>query len=448
MIFTPSMTGIASPSPLPFAFSPKRAPHSHGGVRVEAQLDAGQWHELWQQTSTSSQRALYLHIPFCRKRCSFCNFFENGAKPQRIADYVEALSAELRRAGQNPLVQSRPFQAVYIGGGTPSDMTASQIALLLRSLTDFPLSDDAEITLEGRLNGFGDDKWQAALNGGVNRFSFGVQSFDTQVRLAAGRLDSREKVIERLQQLSRRNDAPVIADLIFGLPWQDERVWQQDIADVIESGIHGVDLYQLITLSGSRIQRQQQSEAEAPRADSATRARMYAYGAKTLEAGAWQALSCNHWRRDVRERSRYNHMAKAGAEIIPFGAGAGGNIFGYGIMYGRELSAWQQALKLGIRPPAHITAPVPKGFAGTIKGALDSGSLAFSLLPDSLVGHLMPLFLRWQSHGLAELSQTALKLSLAGRFWNVSMQSGLFEYLERNPPAEYPSVTQERENCA
>lgn len=217
------------------------------------------------------------------------------------------------------------------------------------------------------------------------------------MRLAAGRLDSREKVIERLQQLSRRNDAPVIADLIFGLPWQDERVWQQDIADVIESGIHGVDLYQLITLSGSRIQRQQQSEVEAPRADSATRARMYAYGAKTLEAGAWQALSCNHWRRDARERSRYNHMAKAGAEIIPFGAGAGGNILGYGIMYGRELSAWQQALKLGIRPPAHITAPVSKGFAGTIKGALDSGSLAFSLLPDSLVSHLMPLFLRWQS---------------------------------------------------
>lgn len=137
------------------------------------------------------------------------------------------------------------------------------------------------------------------------------------MRLAAGRLDSREKVIERLQQLSRRNDAPVIADLIFGLPWQDERVWQQDIADVIESGIHGVDLYQLITLSGSRIQRQQQSEAEAPRADSATRARMYAYGAKTLEAGAWQALSCNHWRRDVRERSRYNHMAKAGARSFP-----------------------------------------------------------------------------------------------------------------------------------
>lgn len=186
MIFTPSMTGIASPSPLQFAFSPKRAPHSHGGVRVEAQLDAGQWHELWQQTSTSSQRALYLHIPFCRKRCSFCNFFENGAKPQRIADYVEALSAELRRAGQNPLVQSRPFQAVYIGGGTPSDMTASQIALLLRSLTDFPLSDDAEITLEGRLNGFGDDKWQAALNGGVNRFSFGVQSFDTRCALPRG----------------------------------------------------------------------------------------------------------------------------------------------------------------------------------------------------------------------------------------------------------------------
>ena len=81
MILTPSMTGIASPDPLKFAFSAKTSAHaSRGGMRPFP-LDEAGWQSWWQRESEAEERALYIHIPFCRKRCSFCNFFENGANP-------------------------------------------------------------------------------------------------------------------------------------------------------------------------------------------------------------------------------------------------------------------------------------------------------------------------------------------------------------------------------
>ncbi|MCR9024603.1 heme anaerobic degradation radical SAM methyltransferase ChuW/HutW, partial [Aeromonas caviae] len=146
-------------------------------------------------------------------------------------------------------------------------------------------------------------------------------------------------------------------------------------------------------------------------------------------------LSCSHWRRTDAEQSRYNQMAKWGAEILPFGAGAGGNIHGHGLMYGRDLAPWHEAQAGGVRAPGMVMRPNPDArLDGLLRGGLDTGWLALSQLPQGLVSHLMPLFEAWQRHGLARLSAERLALTLAGRFWNVNLQAGLFEYLRCNPP--------------
>ncbi len=234
-----TMTGLCTPDPLKFAFTAKTSAHASRGGTAPLMLDDAGWQAWWQQESEAKARALYIHIPFCRKRCSFCNFFENGANPARMSRYMEALCGSLRQAAETPLVQSRPFSAVYVGGGTPTDMAAGDLARLASVIRRFPLTVDAELTLEGRLNGFDDEKWQTALAGGFNRFSFGVQSFDTRVRQQAARFDDRETLLSRLAALTRHNEAVIVADLIFGLPGQDEAVWRQDIADVMASGVHG-----------------------------------------------------------------------------------------------------------------------------------------------------------------------------------------------------------------
>lgn len=428
------MTGLSTPDPLKFAFTAKTSAHaSRGGIRPLS-LDDAAWQGWWQQPSQAQERALYIHIPFCRKRCSFCNFFENGANPARMSRYMAALCDSLQRAAESRLGQSRPFSAVYVGGGTPTDMAAEDLARLATAIRRFPLSEDAELTLEGRLNGFDDEKWQTALAGGFNRFSFGVQSFNTEVRQQAARFDDRETLLDRLAELTRDDAAVIVADLIFGLPGQDDAVWRQDIADVMASGVHGVDLYQLIAMAGTNLERAQEKGRLGWSADGQQRAGMYAYGAQTLEQGGWQRLSSSHWRRGEREQSRYNQMAKRGAEILPFGAGAGGNVLGHGLMYGRDLALWHEALASGVRAPGMVMGRNPNAHIdGLLRGALDTGWLALARLPAPLREQLMPLFQAWQRHGLAALMEERLELTLAGRFWNVNLQAGLFEFLQLNP---------------
>lgn len=435
------MTGQASPDPLKFAFTAKRSAHaSRGGIRPLSLADAD-WQAWWQQESQAQERALYIHIPFCRKRCSFCNFFENGANPARMSRYMTALCDQLRWAAETPLGRSRPFSAVYVGGGTPTDMAVADLTRLAEAIRRFPLTGDAEVTLEGRLNGFDDAKWQAALAGGFNRFSFGVQSFDTEVRQEAARFDDRETLLTRLGELTRDDAAVIVADLIFGLPGQDDAIWRQDITDVMASGVQGVDLYQLIAMAGTNLARAEAKGKLGWAADGQLRAAMYSYGARTLELGGWQRLSSSHWRRGEAEQSRYNQMAKRGAEILPFGAGAGGSVHGHGLMYGRDLALWHEALAAGVRAPGMVMGRNPDArIDGLLRGALDTGWLALDRLPAPLRSHLLPLFQAWQRHGLAELGAARLELTLAGRFWNVNLQAGLFEFLRLNPLGGEPAA--------
>ena len=451
MILTSSMTGIASPDPLQHAFKVKSAPHAGRSGSRPIKVDDALWQQWWQTPTQADKRALYIHIPFCRKRCSFCNFFENGAKPERISHYMEVLCQQLTLASQTTLAQSKPFDTVYVGGGTPTDVSAAEIAELGRAIQRFPLAENAEVTLEGRLNGFDDDKFNSALDNGFNRFSFGVQSFDTAVRKAAGRFDDKDTLINRLKQLSQHPTASIVIDLIFGLPGQTMDIWQQDLQAAMDCGAHGVDLYQLIGLAGNRIDKASEkgkvlgTETSEFQADSQTRANMYAYGANALEGKQWQRLSSCHWRRDARERSVYNSLAKSGIEILPFGAGGGGSIHGHGIMNARELTEWHQAqlpsetadLKSACLPaqvPGMALSPNPSAaFDAIFKRGLDSGILSFNGIETDVVTHLQPLFQAWQQHGLATLNDTTLSLTLAGRFWNVNMQTGLFEYLAKNP---------------
>ena len=105
-------------------------------------------------------------MPFCRSRCVFCPFYANRWSDEAGAAYVRAVATEIRRLGQTPLGQA-PFDAVYFGGGTPSDLAPADLARLLETIRDhLPLAGDAEVTLEGRIVGHGPALTEAALAGG------------------------------------------------------------------------------------------------------------------------------------------------------------------------------------------------------------------------------------------------------------------------------------------
>ena len=283
-----NIVGRSTPDPLRFAFTRKKGAHA-GAAMPSPNQDEWQsllhraHHDIGSKSVFTSPRCLYIHIPFCRVRCTYCNFFQYASSEQLIEDYVTALCEEIKWKARLPWSQSAPFQAVYFGGGTPSDLNAEQISRLVRLVrTHFPLTSDCEITFEGRLNRFSLAQFESALEAGINRFSFGVQSFNSKVRRSAKRLDDKETVLAQLSRFADYQAAPIVIDLLYGLPHQTLDIWYEDLHDYLASGATGVDLYQLIELQNLPMARLiEQGKLPAP-ATTADKAGMYELGVKVM----------------------------------------------------------------------------------------------------------------------------------------------------------------------
>ncbi|KXF83206.1 heme anaerobic degradation radical SAM methyltransferase ChuW/HutW [Enterovibrio coralii] len=438
------LVGQNTPDPLRFAFQRKKSAHAGGMMHAVKGEDIQSSLELAHATvpsNTFAPRCLYIHIPFCRVRCTYCNFFQYASSTALIENYVEALLREIHWKAAQPWTQAASFQAVYIGGGTPTDISADQIRTIVSEIRKlFPLTPDCEITLEGRINRFGMDKFEAALEGGVNRFSFGVQSFNTQVRRSAKRLDDREVVLESIQKMAAYNAAPIVLDLLYGLPYQTMDIWQQDLNDFLDTGAHGVDLYQLIEMQGLPMAKMVEQGKLPHPADTQMKASMFEMGVDFMTKHHLKRLSVNHWAADNRERSIYNSLAKTTAEIMPLGAGAGGNVNGCQMMQTRDMDTYIAAINENRYPVTMMTmAPANRAVAAEIKSGFDAGVMAQFKL-DSVAGEgtfdaLTPLFEAWEKNGLVYLEKSTsgrgyLKLTLAGQFWAVTLAQNLIEVLQ------------------
>src|SRR5258706_8281796 len=163
---------------------------------------------------TPDNLGLYVSIPFCKFKCTYCNF-ASGVFPQAELDrYLAALEREIRQS-------SGHADTVYFGGGTPSMLTPSQWELLMEVLGEqFKIADGAEITLEAAPGGFDAQRVQAWARTGVNRVSLGVQSFVERELRAVGRPHTAEGVARDVEVLRNKGRADIGIDLIAGLPYQ------------------------------------------------------------------------------------------------------------------------------------------------------------------------------------------------------------------------------------
>lgn len=436
--FDESVLAVDTPDPLRFSFPKKTSPHAGGmAAPVAPEQKMAILDSLYQGSNDKhKKRCLYIHIPFCRVRCTFCNFFQNAASRKLVDDYFAALMQEMKLKAAQPWTQSGTFHAVYIGGGTPTDLSAEQIEQLGKAIrTYFPLSTDCEITLEGRINRFSDEMFERALDGGFNRFSFGIQSFNTKVRRSAKRLDDREVVLERVATLAATEQAPIILDLLYGLPYQTLEVFEQDLNDYMATGAHGLDLYQLV-IGGNApmINLVEKGKIPAP-ATSPEKASMYQLGSEFMQKHHMRQLSVNHWARDNRERSQYNSLAKTYAEVLPIGCGAGGNIGGYSMMNHRSLETYMSAMKSGDSTVAMMMTQHPlEAIFASVKSGFDHGVLRRSAMPNfgesNAYDYLTPLFQLWQQRGLVTLESEYLSLTLAGKFWAVSLAQACIQVFQ------------------
>ena len=189
--------------------------------------------------------SLYVHFPWCVRKCPYCDFnsHEPGAGGIPEAAYVDALAADIEAA--LPLVWGRPVVSVFIGGGTPSLMSAAGVERLLSDVrARLPLEADCEITMEANPGTFEAERFAAYRSTGVNRLSIGVQSFDPAKLEALGRIHDRAQA-EAAADLARRVFDNFNLDLMFGLPSQSIEEAQADVEAALQFAPPHLSLYQL-----------------------------------------------------------------------------------------------------------------------------------------------------------------------------------------------------------
>ena len=428
--------GLACDNPMSGAFPHKRVVHAGlNGILISPKESQNVWDTVMKGAPKKGQmQCAYIHIPFCKTKCTYCGFFQNGTSQSIEDNYIDGLIGELKLASECPRLKDGLIHAVFIGGGTPTSLSPANSERLLKAIKEYlPLANDYELTLEGRIHDLIPENLEVWMNNGVNRMSIGIQSFNTKVRQMVGRLDTKETVLERLAALKAYGQCSVVIDLIYGLPGQTMDVWEQDLADLVSSGVDGADLYQLNVFDGSDLNRDIASGKVPPAATTSMQGDMFEFGRTYLEARAYRRLSAAHWSANNRERSLYNILAKAGVPMFPFGSGAGGNVDGYGMMLHRALKPYEDMVSRGEKPfMALMKQSDLQPFVNQVVSQLEQGYLDINTLVamDSRLDELNWLYKLWEKRGLVSYNGLLYKLTSAGEFWTVNITQSTLEAME------------------
>ncbi|NTV12628.1 MAG: radical SAM family heme chaperone HemW [Desulfobulbaceae bacterium] len=201
---------------------------------------------------TPEPAGIYLHIPFCRSKCGYCAFASWPVAGHNLEDYLTALAKEIAFYREQRWCREKVFDSLFLGGGTPTILSAGQLSKLLAMLQEsFTFSLDAEISVETNPNMVDAAKLAALTATGVNRLSIGIQSFDDQTLRRIDRTHTAadgELAVSLARQAGFTN---LSLDLIYGLPGQTPREWRQTLAQAVALAPEHLSIYQLSIESGS-----------------------------------------------------------------------------------------------------------------------------------------------------------------------------------------------------
>ncbi len=204
---------------------------------------------------------IYISVPFCRTKCSYCNFASDVFSRAVFERYVDRVCDDITSAPQGAAEMGgrieRTVDSIYLGGGTPTVLDANQLERVFMTLRQqFEITPEAEITVECAPGTLTPAVLEALIRCGVNRVSLGVQSFVDQEAAAVGRLHKREIVLEDIARLRTAGITDVNIDLIAGLPHQTADSWDHSLAETIATGAPHVSVYMLEVDEDSRLGRE------------------------------------------------------------------------------------------------------------------------------------------------------------------------------------------------
>jgi len=198
----------------------------------------------------STAPGIYLHIPFCEHKCGYCDFYSVTDMSSR-ASFVDYLIKEMRLL-RKEIEIPQAFDTVYLGGGTPSLLSAAELERLFKAIGElFTLSADTEITLEANPGTLSPAKLGAYRALGVNRLSLGIQSFNDDELRFLGRIHDRRQAVEAIEQARSAGFDNLSLDLIFALPGQSVKRWQASLTEALSFRPEHISAYNLIFEQGT-----------------------------------------------------------------------------------------------------------------------------------------------------------------------------------------------------
>ncbi len=304
------------------------------------------------QTPNETPRAAYVHVPFCRHRCGYCNFTLIANRDDLIESYLIALDAELRSFGN-----CRPLETLFIGGGTPTYPSADKLKQLLDLVHDwFPLDSGGEYSVEANPCDITESKVAILSAAGVTRVSLGAQSFNHKKLRVLDRSHA-ETDIEKAIALLRKYHFDVSIDLIFGAPGETFEVWEIDLEKAIQLAPDHVSTYGLTYEKGAYFYSQMLRGALAPLADD-LELKMYQHGIDTLEQAGYEHYEISNFSRPGH-RCRHNEGYWKLRGHFAVGAGASRFIGGTRETNHRSTTTYIKRLLAGESPVAfreHLSA--------------------------------------------------------------------------------------------
>jgi len=194
--------------------------------------------------------SLYVHIPFCVKKCAYCDFASYEGRWDETDAYADALIGEMDAAAS--MYGSFPVETVFFGGGTPSLLSGETVQALMDAIAKrFALRGDAEITMEANPGTVGNENLAAYRRAGVNRLSIGVQSFDDALLRRVGRIHTSIEAEDAVRLAQAAGFENISVDLIYGLPGQRLDGFVCDVRRAIGLGVHHISLYSLVVEPGT-----------------------------------------------------------------------------------------------------------------------------------------------------------------------------------------------------
>ncbi len=311
-------------------------------------------HEALARPASAEPLGVYVHLPFCRRKCDYCYYLSYIAQPADVVDrYLETVVRELALYADRPGVEGRSPAFVYFGGGTPSSLSSTQIRRLVAGLRrGLAWNGIEEVTFECAPRSVRPEFVETLREAGVTRLSMGVQSFDDELLRLNGRVHLADDVARAYEIIRRGDFAWVNLDLMCGLLGETEDQWRESVRRVIELAPDGVTIYQTEIPHNTRTYRDLKARAGLAEPVSwDTKRHRLEEGFRELERAGYTVVSGYNAVKDPRRhRFCYQDYLWRGADMLGLGVGAFGYFGGVHAQNEVTLEEYQSAVARGEIP--------------------------------------------------------------------------------------------------